>query len=226
MLRHASRVSFLTLAWLGLSVGLAQAGPPLTCHPFDIGTAVSLPWGTGPGWNTPDPAYDRSRLVEDTLRLLAPDLSILARAETLRRASIYARSDSALSKALQARINARANAVRTSGAKDRAAALAFFDAGTFAAILREGEGRFFARQPAPGSNDDSDALISRAIELVGGNADMEFVAALATAADKGPSHRQHVQKAIAGAAPGSLLDTNLRQNFVTAQATSAARAQQ
>ena len=27
----------------------ALAGPPLLCHPYDIGSAVSLPWN-GPAW--------------------------------------------------------------------------------------------------------------------------------------------------------------------------------
>ena len=26
----------------------AFAGPPLLCHPFEIGTARSLPWGSAP----------------------------------------------------------------------------------------------------------------------------------------------------------------------------------
>ena len=51
----------------------SEAGPPLICHPFATGTESVLPWGTGPGWNTPDRRYDVQRLTADTLRLLTPE---------------------------------------------------------------------------------------------------------------------------------------------------------
>jgi hypothetical protein len=71
----------------------ATAGPPLICHPFDAGPAAVLPWGQGPGWNTPDRSYDVERLTADTLRLLSPEAPVRARMENLRRATIYASKD-------------------------------------------------------------------------------------------------------------------------------------
>src|SRR5882724_6347749 len=66
----------------------ALAGPPLICHPFDIGSARSLPW-TGPVWSRIDKNYNTDRLVEDTLGLLTPNTPVLVRLETLRRATVY-----------------------------------------------------------------------------------------------------------------------------------------
>ena len=46
-----SRRSILGMALLIASAVPALAGPPLICHPFDIGTAASLPFGsTSEGW--------------------------------------------------------------------------------------------------------------------------------------------------------------------------------
>ena len=64
-----STLSILLAAALGL-VSRAAAGPPLICHPFEIGTAQSLPWAGGPNWHSPSPGYDTNRLVDDTLALL------------------------------------------------------------------------------------------------------------------------------------------------------------
>lgn len=77
----------------------ALAGPPLVCFPFDIGAARSLPMGTH-GWESIDPTYDVSRLVDDTLALLAPETPVLVRMETLRRATIYASKHPAVATAL------------------------------------------------------------------------------------------------------------------------------
>ena len=67
----------------------ALAGPPLVCHPFEIGNARSLPW-SGSQWRSVDKSYDANRLVEDTRVLLTPQTPVLVRMETLRRATIYA----------------------------------------------------------------------------------------------------------------------------------------
>jgi hypothetical protein len=67
----------------------ALAGPPLLCEPFAIGSAKSLPMGTG-SWRAMDPKYDVTHLVEDTLAILGPSTPIAVRMETLRRAAIYA----------------------------------------------------------------------------------------------------------------------------------------
>src|SRR5262249_18555306 len=68
---------------------IALAGPPLICHPYDIGDAKSLPWN-GSEWRDVKPDYELNRLVEDTLALLTPETPVIVRMETLRRATIYA----------------------------------------------------------------------------------------------------------------------------------------
>ena len=73
----------------------AQAGPPLLCHPYNIGAAQSLPWGTSAaaGWDNPDASYNLQQLSADTLRLLNEKTPVLVRMETLRRATIYGEKD-------------------------------------------------------------------------------------------------------------------------------------
>jgi hypothetical protein len=72
----------VAVAALMLVATAAHAGPPLICHPFQTGQTSLLPWANAPGWNTPDPSYDVTRLVADTTRLLAPETPVLARMET------------------------------------------------------------------------------------------------------------------------------------------------
>jgi hypothetical protein len=82
----------VTLAALALTLTLfrpALAGPVLICKMYEIGNTKSLPWG-GAEWRSVKSDYDINRLVEDTLALLTPDMPVLARMETLRRATIYA----------------------------------------------------------------------------------------------------------------------------------------
>ncbi len=46
---------------------VAQAGPPLICHSFDIGQARSLPW-VSHNWNlSGGENYDTKNLASDTL---------------------------------------------------------------------------------------------------------------------------------------------------------------
>jgi hypothetical protein len=90
--------------------GTALAGPPLICHPFDIGTARSLPIGPADGgWSSIDRTYDRSRLVTDTLALLTPSTPTLVRMETLRRATMYVTDDVAAAGQLLQALRARAS---------------------------------------------------------------------------------------------------------------------
>src|SRR5690349_3238185 len=82
----------------------ALAGPPLICHPFDIGGAKSLPWSGGKDWSDADPSYDVAHLSEDTLALLKPGVPVLVRMETMRRAAIYAARQAGLAEDLLARL--------------------------------------------------------------------------------------------------------------------------
>lgn len=124
MTRIARAVS-ASLAVLVLVPVVAQAGPPLLCHPVDTGGAASLPWGSGPGWNTPQPDYDRRRLVDDTLALLTPSAPIRARMETLRRATVYVMRDPDRARELLGRLEERVR----DGRPGEGGTLALFDAG-------------------------------------------------------------------------------------------------
>ena len=77
-----------------LAATAAFAGPPLICWRVETGGAKSLPWLTeGSAFDGSRADYDRSRLVRDTLDLLAPDVPVVVRMETLRRAALYAARD-------------------------------------------------------------------------------------------------------------------------------------
>lgn len=187
-----------------LASGGAQAGPPLICWPFEIGAAAALPWGNGPGWRTPKEDYPRERLVEDTLALLVPAAPVLARMETLRRATIYAAEDPQVAVELLHRLVAR---TREAEAKGGGEALAWFDAGYLIESYRQARPVFKSSPPQVGQKGYT--FVAKALELRGADAEMEFAAALMTFEAGGPVHRGHVRRALAGARHGSLLARNL-----------------
>ena len=119
---------------IALMATAAWAGPPLICHPVDIGQARSLPWNVGDNWNGADPAYNLRSLIPDTLAILVPSAPVPLRMETLRRAAIYAARDEGASHELTSRLLARI-ADETAG-KD-IAPYAWFDAGYFVETLRQ-----------------------------------------------------------------------------------------
>ena len=178
----------------------AVAGPPLICHPFDIGSAQSLPW-SGPGKFDVSSSYDVDRLATDTLALLTPATPVIVRMETMRRATVYAyvrkRPDLAtqLLDALQKRVN---------GADKKNDPLGVFDVGYLAATYRQ----MFRERDLTGGIDGL-SMIERAIELRGGDAQMELAAAIATLGHGSAAHRAHLDRAVAGAARDSLLAKNL-----------------
>ena len=116
-------------AWAAASI--AFAGPPLICHPHDIGSAKSLPWkhGNPDKWDNPDPSYPVRQLSADTLKLLAPGVPVVVRMETLRRAAIYGLQDHAAAVELLAALRRRAE-----GSPD---AMGSFDYGCFLASLQQ-----------------------------------------------------------------------------------------
>ncbi|MGH9671543.1 MAG: hypothetical protein ACRD44_00035 [Bryobacteraceae bacterium] len=178
-----------------------QAGPPLICHPFDIGTAKSLPWGSGPGWNTPASNYDVTRVTADTLNLLETGMPVIVRMETLRRAAIYSSKHPAVAYELVARLTAKALAAEAAGKPD---ASAWFDAGymveTFRQIGFEGKARIAA-------GVDGYAWTLKAIRMGGDSASMEFAASLM----KEGWPNEHIRKARATAPSGSLLARNVEK---------------
>jgi hypothetical protein len=204
---------FAGLVTLAISIlaTSALAGPPLICHPFDIGSAKSLPW-TGSNWNlSGNEGYDTANLVSDTLQLLTPDTPVIVRMETLRRATLYARKDPRAAKELLTRLHARA----TAAASTKPGALAWFDVG----YLVETYGQWFTKDQNPGNGLDGYGFIKKALGLQsqipgGDDQEMEFAAALVTLRHPGPDHVKHVQKAIAGAQGDALLSRNLALHFL------------
>ncbi len=186
----------------------AQAGPPLICHSIAIGQAQSLPW-TNHDWNLSETnTYDVKNLVGDTLSILNPTTPVLVRMETLRRATLYARSDSQVAKELLAKLHARVSAAEAAGHPD---ALALFDAGYLAETYKQWLGKD-AENPANGM--DGYVSVKKALELRGQDQQMEFAAALITVSGPKNEHREHVLRATAGAPKDPLLAQNLASRFV------------
>jgi hypothetical protein len=183
----------------------ALAGPPLICHAIEIGQAKSLPpidWnssGTG--------GYVLKNLSRDTLAILDSGRSVLVRMETLRRATIYARHDPAAAKELLLKLRARADHSEAAGHPD---ALSWFDVGYLAEAYQQWMGK---NEANPAAGLDGYAWIRRAIRLRGDDAEMEFAAALVTLNGPEGAHREHVEKATAGASSNALLAQNLASRF-------------
>jgi len=198
----------LVAVWLGVSP--AWAGPPLICHAFDIGSAQSLPW-VSHDWNlSGEENYDTKNLSDDTIAILdQSSKATLVHMETLRRATLYARSDPLAAKHLLLKLTTRAETAENSTHPD---AWAIFDAGYLAETYKQwlGEG---ARNPANGV--DGYALVKKALQLSGDDAQMEFAAALITLGGPGVAeHQEHAAKAIAGAKTDELLKRNLKSHFL------------
>ena len=211
--------SGVTLAAAMLSfASVAQAGPPLICHSFEIGQAKSLPLASN-GWNlSGSENYDTKNLAADTLEILKPGTPVLVRMETLRRATLYARKDPVAAKELLARLHARATSAESAGHPD---ALAWFDAGYLAETYKQWLGQNLPHMtdgmrmdPNPAAGVDGYALVKKAIALRGEDAQMEFGAALITLSGPQTEHAQHSQKAIAGAKTDALLAQNLATHFI------------
>src|SRR6185436_1634550 len=109
--------------FLGVSQKVVLAGPPLLCFPFEIGNEKSLPW-EGSTWRATKADYDINHLVDDTVALLSNEKPIIARMETLRRATIYAMNDKQIASQLYSRLMER-----SSNTKVPNLSLALFDVG-------------------------------------------------------------------------------------------------
>ena len=187
------------------AVSSAQAGPPLICHAVAIGQAKSLP---SVDWNrTGKDGYDLKNLTRDTLAILDRDAPVLVRMETLRRATLYARQDPQVAKELLTRLHMRAV---DSDAAGHPQALAWFDFGYLAETYQQWMGR---GEPNPASGLDGYACVKKAISLRSSDPELEFAAALITLRGPESDHREHVQKALAGAKNDPLLAQNLSSTF-------------
>jgi hypothetical protein len=208
------RRTALALAVLTTTAVPVLAGPPLICHPFDIGTAKSLPFGSTSegwrGWQATLPSYDRSRLVEDTLTLLTPQTPVIVRMETLRRASAYAVDDKAIASRLLRALESRAVKAPATAAE----ALALFDAGYLIETFRQLGDRGVKVQ-AEIEGKDGYEMVRTAMAKHPGDAGMQFAAALITATpERRAVHAQHLQKAREGARADTLLARNLSTHFM------------
>lgn len=194
------------------------AGPPLLCHPMEIGGARSLPW-SGTAWRAVQADYDASRLVADTVSLIGPDVPVIVRMETLRRATIYSMwsridrevgfniKDAKIADELLARLKEREQAAHGKGGTGEG--LALFDLGYLAETYKQASSN--AQNPAHGI--DGYAMVVEALRLRGSDPEMEFAAALITAGSRGDTHPEHLKKAIAGAKGNSLLAQNIASHF-------------
>jgi hypothetical protein len=215
MARHTFRFACLIVLGVLISRGTAIAGPPLLCHPFDIGTARSLPWDGARGWAEGNPDYDVKNLVRDTEGLLTPSTPVIVRMETLRRAALYASRDGAVAKELLSTLNARAR--NSAGANTDP--LALFDAGYLAETFRqitllEGEREFRTiARTLRGAFDNTDgyALVKKSATMRPDEPALEFAAALIALGVERTSYPEHAARARQGSSKDLLLARNIKQ---------------
>lgn len=194
----------MTALLLGFAASL-KAGPPLICHPIDIGQAKSLPLVD---WNQKEKGeYDVTNLTRDTLAILTPGTSVLVRMETLRRATLFARQDPQVAKELLTRLHLRAVDSDAAGRPD---ALAWFDFGYLAETYKQWMGK---DEPNPARALDGYNYVKKAISLRASDPEMEFAAALITLRGPEGDHQAHLQKALAGSGSDPLLARNLASRF-------------
>jgi hypothetical protein len=206
-LRSRSRIALSVCTVLTILAVAVYAGPPLLCWPFDIGGARSLPFA-GDNWRSTDPSYNIQHLADDTMALLQPNTPVIVRMETLRRATVYTMQDREVAARLLERLEARSNDAEKRGKPD---ALALFDVGYLLETYKQAYGKDSAKDVA--NSRDGYALITRAIQLQGNDAEMEFAAAMvmAMANSQGSSSLRtaHLKLAVTGAVEDSLLAKNL-----------------
>ena len=209
MMRHAL-LAVTTLVVTLVVPAAVQAGPPLICHPFDIGTARSLPIGPADGgWSAIDRSYDKSKLVSDTLALLTPETPTIVRMETLRRATMYVADDEAGAKGLLQALRDRA----AKSPASRAEALTLFDVGYLVETYRQLGTQKRGLSMAAGDIDGY-TMVTTAMKVVKDDPSLHFAAALMTANEKGtPKHREHLRQARA-ATNDALLARNVRTHLV------------
>ncbi|HEX4567690.1 MAG TPA: hypothetical protein VH138_13725 [Vicinamibacterales bacterium] len=191
----------------------ALAGPPLLCHPFDIGTARSLPWN-GPGWLDAKPDYHLDSLVADTEALLGPSTPVIVRMESLRRASLYAGRDAKVAATLLKALTDRAQASQAAG---RPSALELLDAAYVTEALRQ----ITTLRGVTGYSADIDgirevlrgvdaaAFMRASLAAAPDDPSLEFAAALIAAGTDSAAYQRHAERARAGAKPDTLLAKNL-----------------
>jgi len=203
----------LTVFALALAVTApALAGPPLLCHPYDIGTATSLPWDGKAGWFQGRGDYPLTQLVADTEAILQAGTPVVVRMETLRRAAIYASQDPTVASALVDRLTANARASRPA-----ADGLAALDAAYLIEALHQitmlgSSGEFRDRVAAVKrvvAEHDAAPFLAQAVQARPSDPAVAFAAALITAGTDRQAYGVHAARARAGAARDALLARNI-----------------
>ena len=186
---------------------VANAGPPLICHPYNIGGAKSLPWNGGTNWDNPDPSYNLQNLGSDTVAILDQTPAVLVRMETMRRAVLYGAKDHDAARALLARLKAREAASETSKTPGAAA---IFDYGYFLSSLKQIEWMY---KEDLTSGIDGYQFVQKALAIEPDSSEMHFAAAIMASSPPRPLEREeHLRKARA-AKNDSLLAQNLSTHF-------------
>ena len=203
----------VVIASLAIAVP-ALAGPPLLCHPFEIGNAKSLPWVGEKSWDEGQPGFKLDRLVADTEALLTPSTPVIVRMETLRRAALYASTDARVASDLIKRFITRAEASEIAGKPD---ALAYLDAaylaGAFNEITMMGRAKEWEQRSANAREVkgrlDAYALITKSVALRPSDPAIQFAAALISADEHRGEYPAHAAKARAGMGSDPLLARNI-----------------
>ena len=190
---------------------VAAAGPPLICHPFDIGNAKSLPW-ISHDWNLSGAEnYDTHHLSGDTLAILNSSQVALIHMETLRRATLYARKDPVAAKQILLQLVTRAKSAEASSSPD---AFALFDAAYLTEAYKQWLGE---KGENPANGLDGLPWIKHAMQLRPNDPQMAFAAALITLRGPEADHREYALLAAAGAKNDALLKRNLATHFLGAE---------
>jgi hypothetical protein len=182
------------------------AGPPLLCFPFETGGVPTLPMAAG-GWKAVDAKYDVTHLADDTVALLTPATPVVARMETIRRATIYASAHPGAAADLLARLQDRA------ARKTATAAFAVFDFGYLVETYKQAAHMF--TQPVMGL----DTIDGYQWVLKGGtlqnDPSMQFAAAVITQGNtaRRAEYRDHLERAIAGAKGDAALNASVTKHF-------------
>lgn len=209
----------LSLAAVMFNARVALAGPPLICHPLNIGTAQSLAWNNQLGWSGNVAGYDIRHLTDETLALLAPTTPVIVRMETLRRAAIYALRDERVADQLLTQLVDR---TRKSESGAKADGLAWFDAGYFVETFRQATTTERDKPRAAAlaklvANVDGYPMVQKSLTLRGGDPSIEFAAAILTLNRDRADQPVHAAKAREGAKQDALLAQNI--DMLTAWAT-------
>jgi len=199
---HSPTIRIATILSITLAfTTLALAGPPLICHPLNIGPAKTLPW-VDLNYRPGDGGYELKNLATDTLAILDASDSAIVHMETIRRATVYARRDEQAARELLVRLHARATSAN-------AGAFAFFDLGYFAEAEKQWSS---VGEHNPAGSIDGFALIRKAL-AIRADSEMEFGAAMAAIMKSEQERNPHLQKALAGGKTNALLAQNLNSFF-------------